>query len=294
MPPTSIRPARPTDDDAVLRLCLENLDPADADTESLRPLLRTQPDLSVGYVAVDGADIVGAAYGTLTPHEPGAAAVTLIVVAEAYRRQSVGTALLPTLEDRLRSLGATEISAGGGQPRFWWPGIDRRATDALAFFSDQGYEEEDSALNLVVDLGAADLAPRPVGSVVIRRLGPAEWPAFLDWMNETWDDPWGDEATTTLGHDPVSCFVAQLDGRYVGFAAYDTNRPGWFGPMGSSPSARGLGLGSELLRTCLRDYVDLGRTSCEIGWVGPVEFYAKAVGAVPGREFAQLRKDLAR
>ena len=90
----------------------------------------------------------------------------------------------------------------------------------------------------------------------------------------------------------VDVTVAVEDGTYLGFAAYDTNRAGWFGPMGSSPAARGRGVGSALLRACLSDYLDAGRTSCEIAWVGPVDFYARTVEAEPGRTFLALCKPL--
>ena len=126
----------------------------------------------------------------------------------------------------------------------------------------------------------------------MHRLTPQEWPAFEVWMRETWGETWAAEARASLRRRPVSCFVAVEDGTYLGFAAYDTNRAGWFGPMGSSPAARGRGVGSALLRACLSDYLDAGRTSCEIAWVGPVDFYARTVEAEPGRTFLALCKPL--
>jgi mycothiol synthase len=248
----------------------------------------------VGIIALQNDQLVGAVFGSVTIESPStvAGAFTLVAVKEDCRSRGVGTSLVDAMEQRLTGLGATEAWTGGGQPRFWWPGIDATSADVIGFFAHRGYEPDDDAVNMRVDLSTADLAVRPLQDLDIRRLTAAEWPRFQEWMKETWEDPWGDEVTTVLTREPVSCFVAERDGQLLGFAAYDTNRPGWFGPMGSSPEARGTGIGGELLRLCLRDYVDQGRGDCEIGWVGPLDFYANAVGATVVRRFERLRKNL--
>ena len=162
----------------------------------------------------------------------------------------------------------------------------------IALFAGRGYEYDDVAPNMDVDLRTADLAEHPVGAADIHRLEPDEWDAFADWMAHEWDDPWGDETRAALLRSPVSCHVAMAEGRYVGFAAYDTNHRGWFGPMGTALQMRGSGLGAELLRRCLRDYTARGEIRCEIGWVGPAEFYTKVVGATDGQRFLRMCKQL--
>lgn len=288
-----IRAARDEDEAVVQELCLLALAPADTeDQEGLRRLLWQTPGV-IGLVAESGGSVVGAAFGTVTEDKDAAVAgaITLLAVHPEQSRRGVGSALLAALEGRLWAVGAQEIWAGGGQPRFWWPGIDTSDAGTIRFFERAGYLPDDDAVNMRVDLAHTGLPTREPEGLSIRRLTPEEWPAFLGWMEHTWDDPWGAEVRTTLDRTPVSCYVAERDGRYLGFAAYDTNRRGWFGPMGSSPDARGTGLGSALLRRCLRDFVELGRTSCEIGWVGPVDFYVKTVGATISRSFVLLRKD---
>ncbi len=81
------------------------------------------------------------------------------------------------------------------------------------------------------------------------------------------------------------------DGKILAFAAWGA-RPQWFGPMGTAPEARGLGLGGVLLRRCLADQRDAGLSSAQIGWVGPLGFYARAVGARAQRVFWLYRRDL--
>jgi len=40
-----------------------------------------------------------------------------------------------------------------------------------------------------------------------------------------------------------------------------------------------------------RDYVTQGRETCEIGWVGPLGFYQRTVGATVSDRFVRLHKD---
>lgn len=288
----AIRAVHSRDEPAVQGLCARALLPVDTeDPEGLARLLWHTPGV-MGLVAETDGAIVGAGFGTVSEDSDStvSGAVTLLAVEPDLSRGGIGSALLAALEHHLYGAGAQEISAGGGQPRFWWPGIDANDPGTIRFFERAGYRPDDDAVNMRVDLAHTNLSKREPAGMSIRRLGASEWPAFRAWMDRTWDDPWGAEVQTTLDRSPVSCFVAERDGAYLGFAAYDTNRRGWFGPMGSSPEARGTGLGSTLLRYCLRDFVDLGRRECEIGWVGPVDFYVKTVGATISRSFVLMRK----
>ena len=47
-----------------------------------------------------------------------------------------------------------------------------------------------------------------------------------------------------------------------------------------------------LLWATLADMKAIGRKKCQIGWIGPAEFYVRACGAVPGPEFVVMRKNL--
>ncbi|MBW9209563.1 GNAT family N-acetyltransferase [Mumia sp. zg.B21] len=296
---TTVRLAAADDRTAVLDLLRAGLpDDAGDDTGGLEHLLwGALDDQRLAFLAERGGEVVGGAFGSVAERDGTVRAyVTVVVVGEGHRRSGVGRLLMTALEEAAAARGATGIQAGGSAPAYWWPGVDTADEGTTAFFAACGYEPPDGppATNLDVDLAThVDLvrAATPA-SVPLRRLRLEEWPAFEAWMRETWGETWAAEAGAALLRQPVSCFVAVEDGAYLGFAAYDTNRAGWFGPMGSSPAARGRGIGSALLRACLSDYVDAGRTSCEIAWVGPVDFYARTVGAVPGRTFLALRKPL--
>ena len=289
-----IRKATTDDRHKVAELCRDALLPIDVVDPAWLDRVVWDSDGISGSVAVVSGELVGAVFGSVKVEHSGtvAGAMTLLCVREDRRCQGLGSGLVAEMESAMKKSGATEVWTGGGQPRFWWPGIDSTSAEVLSFFVHRGYELDDDAVNMRVDLSTADLEPREPNNVDLHRLTAAEWPKFLEWMELSWDDPWSEEVESVLQRQPVSCFVAKRAGEYIGFAAYDTNRRGWFGPMGSRPDARGTGIGGELLRLCLRDYVDQGREDCEIGWVGPLNFYENAVGATVARKFSRLRKGL--
>ncbi|MFC6151412.1 MULTISPECIES: GNAT family N-acetyltransferase [Mumia] len=296
---TAVRAATEDDRAGVLDLLRAAL-PQDAgdDAEGLERLLwGDEVARDFGVVAERDDRIVGAAFATVADRDGTLRAYVKVVAVDGpQRRSGVGGALLSALEKTAADTGAVAIQAGGSAPAYWWPGVDTADADALAFFGACGYAAPDAepAPNLDVDLVAHENLVRRAAppDLPMRRLTVEEAPAFEAWMRSTWGDTWAAEAGAALQRDPVSCFVSEEDGDYLGFAAYDTNRAGWFGPMGSSPESRGRGVGAALLRACLTDYLDAGRTTCEIAWVGPVDFYARTVGAVPGRTFVALAKPL--
>jgi hypothetical protein len=102
----------------------------------------------------------------------------------------------------------------------------------------------------------------------------------IDWVRSGFGDRWADECDVAFGNRPISCFITTKSGVVTGFACYDTTCKGFFGPMGVTDQARGQGIGSVLLLSCLHTMAALGYGYAIIGGVGPAEFYAKVVGAI--------------
>jgi predicted N-acetyltransferase YhbS len=71
------------------------------------------------------------------------------------------------------------------------------------------------------------------------------------------------------------------EGRVVGFACHDATCRNFFGPTGVAPEARKGGVGTGLLFACLEAMREQGFGYAIIGGVGPADYYAKTVGAVP-------------
>jgi GNAT superfamily N-acetyltransferase len=116
--------------------------------------------------------------------------------------------------------------------------------------------------------------------VTIRPALPPEMGLVVDWVRENFSANWASEVTVAFARRPIACLIAVNDGALVGFACYDTTAPGFFGPTGVDPAARGKGIGVALLSGCLDTMKTLGHAYAFIGDAGPVDFYAKTVGAV--------------
>ncbi|MFK3985029.1 GNAT family N-acetyltransferase [Micromonospora sp. NPDC050397] len=160
--------------------------------------------------------------------------------------------------------------------------------------------------------------------ITVRRAEPEDADAIVGFARETFGAGWGGEVADSIGRAGAGCHIAvrerQDDGgeqddnkrpddggeqdrderpgdggkrvEVLGFAAYGSSRPSWFGPMGTAPAAQGLGIGGVLLRRCLADQRAAGHERAEIGWVGPVPFYARNSGARIERVFFLYRKQL--
>jgi mycothiol synthase len=129
--------------------------------------------------------------------------------------------------------------------------------------------------------------------VTVRRAVLEDLTALRDFALMNFGSGWAGEVIHSVGRERAGCHVAiGSDGAIMGFAAYGSSRPSVFGPMGTAPSAQGLGIGGVLLRRCLADQRAAGLGSAQIGWVGPVPFYCGAAGARVERVFFLYRKRL--
>ena len=116
--------------------------------------------------------------------------------------------------------------------------------------------------------------------VVVRRAQPFEVSVVRNFIQENFSTGWADEVSVGFSNKPITVFVAILEQKIAGFAAYECTRRGFFGPTGVVESARGKGIGKALLLSSLWGLREMGYVYAIIGGVGPVRFYQKAVGAI--------------
>lgn len=130
--------------------------------------------------------------------------------------------------------------------------------------------------------------------IEVRQGHPSEKYIITGWVREHFKESWAVGCEVGLGQRPVGCYIAiQRDRQHVpsvnpydlpdecllGFACYDVASKGVFGPMGVREDARGQGIGTALLLTCLHAMASERYAYAAIGQVGPADFYAKTVGA---------------
>ena len=115
--------------------------------------------------------------------------------------------------------------------------------------------------------------------VLIRQPIAPERTVLMDWVEKHFARSWADEVAAAFTHHPVTCFVAQKEGKILGFACYEATGKNFFGPTGVDESQRGLGLGKILLLKSLEAMKHLGYAYAIIGGVRSPGFYEKTVGA---------------
>ncbi|PGH41344.1 GNAT family N-acetyltransferase [Micromonospora sp. WMMA1996] len=292
----------------VVELCRRSLDlPEDAaEASAVVTTLadRAAADRTVLRLgAVRDGNLVGVLVGSLSATDPRLGHVDLVAVAPAERRQGVGGALLAEAEARLAALGAAELLLAGNPPHYAWPGIDVRYTPAVCAASRLGFRQDRTAWNMTAELTEGSPALRSTEAaeqrlagrgVTVRRAGPADLPALTAFARATFGGTWDGELAGSVGRPDAGAHLAERDGEILGFAAWGSARPSWFGPMGTAPAAEGSGIGGVLLRRCLRDQAASGIGAAQIGWVGPVPFYSGAAGARIERVFFLYRKAIKR
>jgi mycothiol synthase len=259
--------------------------------------------LSGDPTAASGGRVVGVVLGSVSHRDDSIGHIDLIAVDPQERRRGIGRALVSRIESALAGLGAGEVVIAGNAPFYAWPGIDVRYTPAICAAMALGFEQDQPAWNMTADLHTeGSLALRPTAAaeerltaagVTVRRAVLGDLPALREFALVNFGSGWAGEITHSVGRERAGCHVAvSADGAIMGFAAYGSSRPSMFGPMGTAPSAQGLGIGGVLLRRCLADQRAAGVQNAQIGWVGPVPFYSGAAGARVERVFFLYRKQL--
>ncbi len=105
--------------------------------------------------------------------------------------------------------------------------------------------------------------------------------SFVEYEFKNICPEWVFECELALLKPNPSCFIAVDSGKIVGFACYNTSALGMFGPFGVSESYRKNGLGTSLLHKCLNAMKFEGYAYAVIGWVSSIDYYKRAVGALP-------------
>ena len=299
----TIRPLRESDADALLALWNRSAPYDPLSPALLHEKVWAEPNAGPALVAEApeaSGGLVGFALGALWgPPNETRGTVKMICVAPEARRRGIGGRLLAEVEDGLAARGAEAVRIAECSPNYLVPGVDLRYTPGWLFVQKHGYENVGEAYNMDVDLGADDWdtaareAELAASGVEVRRARGAEQPAVMAFLQEHWP-AWRPEIATTFGQEPVSLHLAWRGSELLGFSAYDANNvgTGWFGPMGTAPEARGLGIGGVLCRRCLRDIAAQGLSRATIPWVAPVAFYAHYAGAHVSRVFHRFEKRL--
>jgi hypothetical protein len=118
-------------------------------------------------------------------------------------------------------------------------------------------------------------------AITTRRALAPEKHKVVAWIRQNFSEAWASEVDVAFSRQPVSCFIAIRQKSILGFACHDATCLNFFGPTGVDQNERRNGIGKALLFNCLEAMKQQGYGYAIIGGVGPAEFYAKTVGAIP-------------
>jgi beta-N-acetylhexosaminidase len=251
--------------------------------------------LSGGLVAEAGTGPVGFAAVDM------AGSIPLILVAPAYQRRGIGTALLAAALDCLRAGGATGVTAGSGGRFYIWPGVPHDLPGAVRFFTSRGWQHSHDTLDLVTDLrqyrpppGACENAaskgitlsqPGSAGLADVLAFEAATFPGWSRWFAVSGPadtlvarDDAGHIAGTLLLHRPDAETV---------FAPILGPAAGTIGCVGVAAPRQGEGIGTALVARASEMLRNAGTRNCHIGWTTRESFYRRA-GYQPWRRYAMF------
>ncbi|MDR4989227.1 MAG: GNAT family N-acetyltransferase [Bacteroidales bacterium] len=297
-----IRQGWPEDLEAMAAFIDSNLDYDSIGTDLLREKLTGDPfaDPELCFTALQGDQITGFLFcvrRSIRGQEFGY--VKLFAVAREWRRKKVGTALYLKAEQLLVSKGAEYLRWYDVPLNYFMPGIDPRYTEAFCFAEKHGFKKFGESVNMLCELTGKDFstlqdeeALKNQG-VVVCRAQHKDIPALRKLLEKEWA-LWNNEVDMAMSDNPPSVHIAFKDGALKAFSVHNGNNKGtgWFGPMGTHPDLRGLGIGTILLKRCLKDMQDQGYKKITIPWVAPIAFYSHFVEARIDRVFWRVEKQM--
>ncbi len=232
-------------------------------------------------------------------HGGTAAFLKLMAVDPAYQRRGLMSQLLDQFEARVKLAGVERIKIDFCPPAFLIPGVDPEYTAALALLMRRGYKSSrESYVNMRVPLDGGRLETAVDESrlhklgIEVRRAVSDDFEAAAKLGYELGGDFWRSEIEDAFYYDPIRLHLALKNNSPVAFAVQDVSGPTLFGPTGTLPSARKLGIGTVLLKRCLRDVLAQGYAEAIICGAGPIAYYISTVGATVSRHFWPFVKRL--
>ncbi len=297
-----IRKYRDEDFDKVLGLLRDALVHDTITPEILKEKIHEDPnfDPKMALVAGEDGEVSGFMLGvTRDVRGERIGYLKLMAVAPDQRKKGVARSLYEKMEALFRKAGVQKVRIFDVPLNYFQPGIDPRYTEALCFAWRMGFERFDDTSNLIVDLGRSDWETSDKEEklaqegIHIRRATEEDRVELLRFIEDEFA-LWRHEVSMSFQRDPIAVHIAEVNDTIRGFSAYNGNNvgTGWFGPMGTSGSLRGKGIGEVLLKRCLCDLKDEGNKKAIIPWVGPIAFYAHHAGARVDRVFWRFEKPL--
>jgi GNAT superfamily N-acetyltransferase len=257
--------------DAIQRLCARSFAPVLSSSELAKTLFAPDQPAVVRFSPHVGI------VATVRGQEGGS--IRLIAVDPSSRTLGNGHRLVEVAECDLE--GAPVVTVGADPPYFLFPGVSSEQTALCYLLERHHFSREESNYNVVVEL-----AELPAGAGEAEEPLPSEREAIDAWSTEHWPN-W--RAELLRAFDQESLLVTRDSRGIAAACAFDVNRSATLGPIASRPDLIGKGAAGGLLLGALRRMRQIGYTSVEVLWVGPLVPYVR-VGGTIGQVFFVYRK----
>jgi len=274
---------------------------------SLRRITFEDPNYNSKYslVALENGEVVGFVLGVRRLKEPvevveaqkELAWVKLFAVREDCRRKGIANALFNDLENRLKEDGVKRIRISDYPFWYLFSGVDLKYEDAIDFLSGRGFRKAGETVDYEIDLLKFHVPKRisriKTSPLVIRKARQEDRETVFKWIKTEFSVFWAYEADASFKHASPKLWLAEEDGKIIGFSVYSTIEPHWFGPIGVLTEARSKGIGSILLFNCLRSMREEGQRHAVIPWTSHLFFYTQVPGITRVRHYWIMEKTLA-
>jgi len=225
--------------------------------------------------------------------------VKLLCIDSNERRKGIAKELYNIIEKKFIAEKINKIRVYESWPNYFMPGVDPFYTEAVCFFERMGFVKIGDTSNLEVDLinqnfmTDSEVSELQSKGFNLRRAAADDKIRVLQWIRSNFP-AWEIEVTRTFQNSPISIHLAEKEDNIIAFSAFEGNNTGtgWFGPMGTTEAARGMGIGGVLYKKCLNDMKAIGFTKATIPWVGPIPFYMHYSNARVKRVFWRYEKVL--
>lgn len=274
--------------------------------KSLRRITFDDPNYNDRYnlLALENGRMIGFVLGARRLREPAEmvevqkelAWIKLFAVEEGFRRKGVATALFNEFESRVKEDGVKAIRITDYPIWTLFSGVDLKYEDGIGFLQRRGFRKAGETVDYEVDL-AKFYIPRRIKEidkcpVVVRRAEQSDRKMVLEWVKSQFSIFWAWEADAGFKHDKPKLWIAEEDGKIVGFSVYGALEPHWFGPIGVSPNIRSKGIGSVLLFNCLKSMREEGQKYAVIPWTNHLFFYTQVPRITSIRHYWIMEKAL--
>ena len=260
------------------------------------------PELTT--VALEGDNTVGCIVGVRRIKSPEESVkvqkeigwIKLFFVSEAYRRRGIASQMLSELEKKFRSKGIERIRITDFAGWTLFSGVDVMYQEAIGFLLSRGFRKVGEMVDYEIDLldfhVPRTVAETKLNGVTIRKAKLGEKRRLMEWAAETFSPFWGSGISEAFKYDPPKLWVAEKNGKFLGFCMYSAAEPYGLGPIGVEPGSRKRGLGSILLFNSLSSMREEGQRMAVIGWTNQLFFYSQVPGIRRIRHYWTMEKQL--